>query len=100
MPFQNSQFSGAVSFTMLHHVPSEELQDKLLREVRRVLMPGGVFAGMDSLQSFSMRLIHIRDTLVPVNPETFCSRLQAAGFHDVSLEIGAQCFRFSARAPL
>jgi len=40
MPFQNAQFSGAVSFTMLHHVPSEELQDKLLREVRRVLMPG------------------------------------------------------------
>jgi ubiquinone/menaquinone biosynthesis C-methylase UbiE len=100
MPFQNAQFSGAVSFTMLHHVPSKELQDKLLREVRRVLMPGAIFAGMDSLQSFSMRIIHVWDTLVPVNPKTFCSRLQAAGFHDVSLEIGAQCFRFCARVPL
>jgi len=100
MPFQNAQFSGAVSFTMLHHVPSEELQDKLLREVRRVLMPGGVFAGMDSLQSFSMRMIHVRDTLVLINPKTFCSRLQATGFHDVSLEIGARCFRFCARVPL
>jgi len=26
MPFADSHFSGAVSFTMLHHVPSRELQ--------------------------------------------------------------------------
>ena len=55
---------------------------------------------MDSLQSFSMRMIHVRDTLVLINRKTFCFRLQAAGFHDVSLEIGAQCFRFCARVPL
>ncbi len=31
MPFGESEFSGAVSFTMLHHVPSQELQNKVLR---------------------------------------------------------------------
>src|SRR5512146_3021102 len=41
MPFPDGRFTSAVSFTMLHHVPSAELQDKLLREVRRVLRPGG-----------------------------------------------------------
>lgn len=99
MPFQDAQFSGVVSCTMLHHVQSRELQDQLLREVRRVLQPGGVFAGMDSLSSFRMRLIHIGDTLVPVDPGTFPSRLQGAGFDQACLEISAKCFRFSAHAP-
>jgi ubiquinone/menaquinone biosynthesis C-methylase UbiE len=99
IPFLSAQFSGVVSCTMLHHLPSEELQDQLLREVRRVLQPGGVFVGMDSLTSFSMRLIHIRDTLVPVNPATFRSRLQGAGFDQTSLEISATCFRFCGRVP-
>jgi 16S rRNA A1518/A1519 N6-dimethyltransferase RsmA/KsgA/DIM1 with predicted DNA glycosylase/AP lyase activity len=36
MPFGESEFSGAVSFTMLHHVPARELQNKVLAEVLRV----------------------------------------------------------------
>ena len=97
MPFEDTRFSGAVSFTMLHHVPSPALQDKLLREVRRVLRPGGMFAGVDSRQSLSMRLLHIHDTLVPVNPDTFSARLEAAGFQDVFIETNDQAFRFHAR---
>lgn len=97
MPFGDSSFSGAVSLTMLHHVPSVELQNQLLREVRRVLKPGGVFVGSDSLQSFMMRLIHIGDTLVPVTPETFGARLEAAGFEVLDIEKGNQTFRFKAR---
>src|SRR5215472_12628377 len=30
MPFRDSEFSGAVSFTMLHHIPSQDLQNKVL----------------------------------------------------------------------
>lgn len=97
MPFDCGRFSGAVSFTMLHHVPSRELQDKLLREVRRVLKPGGTFAGVDSRQSLFMRLIHVHDILVPVNPDTFSARLQAAGFQDVFIETNDRAFRFHAR---
>jgi SAM-dependent methyltransferase len=42
LPFAAGRFSGAVSCTMLHHVPSPELQDRLLAEVARVLAPGRV----------------------------------------------------------
>jgi len=100
MPFSDAQFSGGVSFTMLHHVPSPELQDKLLREVWRVLEPGGVFVGSDSRQSLLMRLIHIGDTLVPVDPDTFGVRLEAAGFEVVELEKNSDAFRFHARRPI
>ncbi len=100
IPFEAAKFSAAVSFTMLHHVPSPELQDKILREVYRVLKPGGVFAGSDSLPSFSMRLIHIGDTMVLVDPKTFGPRLEAAGFREILIEPAGQAFRFRARRPL
>lgn len=99
MPFADSEFSGAASFTMLHHVPSRELQDKVLREVFRVLKPGGFFVGSDSLRSWSMRIIHIGDTLVLVDPDTFGTRMQAAGFEVLEVQKNAQSFRFRARRP-
>src|SRR5438067_2807222 len=43
LPFDPGRFTAATSFTMLHHVPTVELQDKLFAEVARVLQPGGVF---------------------------------------------------------
>ena len=59
LPFPDDHFSGAVSFTMLHHVPTAELQDKLLSEVRRVVKPGGTFVGVDSLDSEDFRKLHV-----------------------------------------
>jgi ubiquinone/menaquinone biosynthesis C-methylase UbiE len=99
MPFPDAEFSGCAAFTMLHHVPSRSLQDKLLREVWRVLKPGGAFVGSDSLQSLLMQLLHLGDTFVPVNPDTFGARLEAAGFEVVELEKGESAFRFHARKP-
>jgi SAM-dependent methyltransferase len=99
MPLSDARFSGVVSFTMLHHVPSPELQDQLLREVWRVLKPAGVFVGSDSLQSWFMRLIHIGDTLVPMNPDTVGLRLEAAGFEVLDVEKNSHAFRFQARKP-
>lgn len=97
MPFADGRFSGVVSFTMLHHVPSPALQDRLLREVRRVLKPNGIFAGVDSRHSLGMRLLHFHDTLVPVDPDRFTARLEAAGFTDILIESNARSFRFRAR---
>ena len=96
MPFADGTFSGAVSFTMLHHVPSAELQDRLLREVRRVLRPGAVFAGSDRRNSAVFRLAHLADTMVLVDPDTFAARLEAAGFNGVEVQAGKSAFRFRA----
>jgi len=84
---------------MLHHVRAPELQDKVLREAFRVLKLGGFFVGSDSLQNWFMRIIHIGDTLVPVNPDTFGRRLQNAGFEVLELQKNSQAFRFRARRP-
>ena len=99
MPFQAARFSAAMSFTMLHHVTSPELQDRLLAEVCRVLRPGGVFAGSDSTASFLFHLAHLGDTMVLVDPDRFVSRLQAAGFTDAAVRRGNRAFSFRAIRP-
>jgi SAM-dependent methyltransferase len=97
MSFPDASFDGALSFTMLHHVPSPTLQDRLLSEVARVLRPGGIFAGTDSVYSRGFRLLHLFDTMVVVDPATFPQRLEAAGFIDVQVDENPYAFRFRAR---
>jgi SAM-dependent methyltransferase len=99
MAFPAANFDGALSFTMLHHVPSAALQDRLFAEVARVLRPGGIFAGVDSRNSTSFRLLHLFDTMVLVDPASFPKRLQAAGFVDVHVDVNPYAFRFRARRP-
>lgn len=100
LPFPDGAFSGAVCFTMLHHVPSSELQDRLLREVTRVLRPGGVFAGTDSLgHGLLFKTIHIGDILVPVDPHDLPDRLAHAGLTDAHVDTSSRSLRFRARKP-
>ena len=94
----DATFSGAIACTMLHHVPSPALQDRLFAEVRRVLRPGGMFVGSDSLSSRLFRVIHLFDTLVPVDPAGLTARLEAAGFGAVQIDVAGRTFRFRARA--
>ncbi len=97
LPFADGSFSGAVCFTMLHHVPSHELQDRLLAEVARVLRPGGVFAGTDSLgHGLLFRAIHIGDTLVPVDPDELPARLEQAGLTNPRVDTSSSSLRFRA----
>ena len=99
MPFAEGSFSGVVSLTMLHHVPTVAQQDRLLREAQRVLRPGGVFAGFDAIGSFGFRLIHLGDTYNPVQPDALGRRLEEAGFIQVAVERGWAWFRFRAMRP-
>lgn len=95
----DASFDAVVCFTMLHHVPSVAMQDRLLRQSARVLRPGGIFAGSDSLPGWGFRLLHLFDTMVTVDPRMFPERLQAAGFGEIDIQVQPSSFRFRARKP-
>lgn len=97
LPFQAGAFSTVVAFTMLHHMPSAESQDRLFREARRILAPDGCFAGSDSLSSLLFRALHAWDTCVPVPPESLVARLREAGFSEAAVEVRQRSLRFVAR---
>lgn len=100
MPYADGQFSAVLCFTMLHHIRSRELQDKAFAEAARVLAPGGVFAGTDSLgEGLVFKLIHVGDTLVPIDPDELPARLGAAGLTQPAVERVDGSFRFNARKP-
>lgn len=88
LEFPDGRFSGAASFTMLHHVPTSELQDRLFAEIVRVLQPGGVFAVGDSLATPEREAGHVDDIYNPVDPTTVASRLRNAGFARAEVRVG------------
>ena len=99
MPFPDDTFSGAACFTMLHHVPSAHLQDRVLAETFRVIRPGAWLAGSDSKTSLPFRLLHIADIMVVCDPDVFGERLVKAGFSQVSVVQSKKSFSFRGRKP-
>ena len=94
----SDRFSTATCFSMLHHIPEPETQDRLFAEMQRVLRPGGTFLGIDSLDNEMIREFHVDDVFTPVDVATFPARLEAAGFTDVRLEPDAHGFQVRFRA--
>lgn len=83
--FDDGRFTGAASFTMLHHVPTNELQDRLFGEVARVLRPGAPLVASDSLGSDELAAQHVDDTYNPVDPASLPERLSTAGFERIDV---------------
>jgi SAM-dependent methyltransferase len=99
LPFEDGRFTAVVCFTMLHHVHSAQMQDGLFAQARRVLRPGGVFAGSDSIASGDLSGFHDGDVYVPVDPAGLPARLGAAGFSEVDVAVPEpEWFTFQARA--
>lgn len=96
MQFPDASFSSVICLTMLHHVPSPDLQDRLLAEAARVLRPGGVFVGMDSRPSLRWNLYHYFDTRTPVDPSALGARLETASFPRWRVVAARNRFRFRA----
>lgn len=88
LPFDEATFDSAGSFTMLHHVPTERLQNRIFSEVLRVLRPGGVFVGSDSLASTGLHEFHVDDTYNPLEPASLLTRLRTLGFDTVTVSVG------------
>ena len=63
-----------------------------------MLAPGGVFAGTDSVGTgIVFKLIHIGDTLLPLDPDELPGRLERAGLSDPLVERSDGSMRFRAR---
>lgn len=58
LPFPDNSFDCVVSFIMLHHVIEWE---KAVREIHRVLRPGGRFIGYDLVKTSPTVLLHAVD---------------------------------------
>jgi SAM-dependent methyltransferase len=100
LPYPDDRFSAVLCFTMLHHIPSVELQDRAFAEIARVLAPGGTFAGTDSLGvGWLFKAIHVGDTLNLVDPDTLPARLSAAGLLAAEVKRGSRSFRWRAVKP-
>jgi ubiquinone/menaquinone biosynthesis C-methylase UbiE len=100
MIFPDASFDSAGSFTMLHHVPTATLQNKILAEVLRVLRPGGVLIGSDSLASNGVHHFHVDDTYNPVEPAGLLTRLQTLGFHRITVSVDDEVLTFMAHKPV
>jgi ubiquinone/menaquinone biosynthesis C-methylase UbiE len=85
LSYADDSFSGAACFTMLHHVPTIELQDRLFTEIARVLQPGAALVASDTLASEELKSHHEDDTYNPVDPATLPARLATAGFENVEV---------------
>jgi len=94
--YQDASFDTVATCTMLHHVPTRAGQDQVLAEAFRVLRPGGVFLGSDSLPSDGLHHFHAGDTYNPVEPAAFLTRLQTVGFAAITLRV-AHNLIFTAR---
>jgi len=94
--YPDASFDTVATCTMLHHVPTRAEQDRVLAEAFRVLRPGGTFLGSDSLPSDGLHHFHEGDTYNPVEPAAFLTRLQVAGFGEITLRVGHNLI-FTAR---
>jgi SAM-dependent methyltransferase len=96
LPLPDSSFDAVVCFTMLHHLPSPAAQDELFAQAARVLRPGGIFAGSDSLFGPLFALAHIGDTMTLVDPSGLPSRLEEPGLTVVRTDTQGRALRFLA----
>jgi len=98
LSYPDGSFDSVGSFTMLHHVPTLALQNQILAEAYRVLRPGGVLIGSDSLASTDLHHFHEGDTYNPVEPASMLPRLQTLGFGKVTITVDG-ALRFAAHKP-
>ncbi len=88
VPFPDESFDSVGCFTMLHHLPTAQAQFRTVCEAYRVLRPGGVLVGADSLASQGLHDFHEGDTYNPIDPARLLVFLQAAGFGHVMVSAG------------
>ena len=95
LPYESSSFDRVLSSLMFHHL-EDETREKTLREVLRVLKPGGSFhlldftgghgshdSGSHGLHSHLVRLFHSHDRLKDHSDARILELMRSAGFKNV-----------------
>ena len=98
LSYPDGSFDSVGSFTMLHHVPTLALQNQILAEAYRVLRPGGVLIGSDSLATTDLHHFHEGDTYNPVEPASMLPRLQTLCFDKITITVDG-ALRWAAHKP-
>ncbi len=99
LAYPAESFDSVGTFTMLHHVPTLALQDKILAEALRVLRPGGALIGSDSLASDGLHHFHAGDTYNPLEPAALLTRLRTVGFARITIVVD-DIVKFIAHKPV
>ncbi len=94
----DESFDSIGSFTMLHHIPTDRGQCETLAEAFRMLRPGGVLIGSDSVASNDLHHFHADDTYNPVEPAWLVTQLLTLGFHPIAITVGDE-ITFTAHKP-
>lgn len=83
LPYDAASFDRAFSSMMFHHVPKDD-RPKVLREIRRVLRPGGALEFLDFAGShphgFLAQIVHGHQPLSRAGEERMLARFAEAGF--------------------
>jgi len=98
LDFAEGSFDTVASFTMLHHLETRAHQVRALSEALRVLRPGGVLIGADSLHSNRLHHFHVDDTYNPIEPATLLTVLQVLGYEAITVAV-TDHVKFVARKP-
>lgn len=100
MHYPDGSFDRVLSSFMFHHLDKVE-KEKTLREVRRVLKPGGVFhmvdfAGLDGRSGgFLVRMLHAHHRLDDNDEDRVLALMRQAGWGDVrKVREGAMFFGY------
>src|SRR5438552_11039663 len=96
LPFPDAAFSSVIAVLVLHHLQSQEQQQKAFAEIHRVLQPGGAFLAMEVSDGWLQRLSHIKSTFVPIAPAAAFARLTSLGFSKIVIDTKSNAFRICA----
>lgn len=94
----DESFDSIGTFTMLHHLPTDRQQHATLAEAFRLLRPGGVLLGSDSIASNELHHFHADDTYNPVEPAWLVIQLLTLGFRPIVITLGDEV-TFTAHKP-